>query len=168
MAKVLMVIAPYEFKHEEYFVSKKILEDAQIEVVTASTTKSATSTEDASVDAILLSEIGLIEGYDAFALIGGPGANELIDNQELHQIINAFNDQNKIVSAICISPVTLAKAGVLSNKKATVFPSGKDQLIELGVNYIEEDVVVDGNIITACGPQASQQYGETILKELSS
>jgi protease I len=74
--------------------------------------------------------------------------------------------ENKILAAICIAPVILANAGVLRNKKATVFPSEKETLINAGAQYTGKDVEVDGNIITASGPQAAEKFAATIKSSI--
>ena len=80
-------------------------------------------------------------------------------------------EKQKILAAICIAPAILAKAGVLEGKNATVWSSVLDKgpikiLEENGANYVEKDVVVDGNIITANGPQAASEFGRKIVEIL--
>ena len=81
--------------------------------------------------------------------------------------------QNKVLAAICISPIILTKAGVLKGKKATVWSSPLDKswikvLQESGqAIYQEEDVVVDGKIITANGPAAAGRFGQAIVEVLA-
>ena len=67
--------------------------------------------------------------------------------------------------------MVFAKAGVLDGKKATVWssPTFKESVETLEANgaiYVNESVVVDGNIITANGPEAAEEYGKTILDKL--
>ncbi|MDD5086856.1 MAG: DJ-1/PfpI family protein, partial [Candidatus Nanoarchaeia archaeon] len=78
-----------------------------------------------------------------------------------------FYESGKITAAICIAPVILANAGVLDGKKATVFPSGKDDIMVRGADYTGEQVTQDGKVITANGPAAARSFGEAIVKELS-
>ena len=78
----------------------------------------------------------------------------------------ASNITYKIIAAICIAPVTLANAGILNGKKATVFPSGKNDLIRNGAKYTGDSVTVDGNIITANGPMAAEAFGKKIVEML--
>ncbi|GAJ17159.1 unnamed protein product, partial [marine sediment metagenome] len=69
-------------------------------------------------------------------------------------------------SAICIAPVTLANAGILDKKKATVFRSEVKAIKRKGAIYTGKVVEVDGNIITAEGPQAAEEFGKTIINLL--
>lgn len=107
-----------------------------------------------------------LEDYDAIVLPGGmPGSKTLRDNSKVQSLIKKYNEENKIIAAICAAPIALAKAGVVYGKKVTSYPGFEE---ELGyVNYIEEDaVVVDGNIITSRGPATALVFGLEILKQL--
>jgi len=80
--------------------------------------------------------------------------------------------QNRVLASICISPVILAKAGVLEGRKATVWSSVMDRssvriLKDNGTIYQDEDVVVDGKIITGNGPAAAKEFGQAIVEALT-
>lgn len=174
--KALMVIAFKDFKDEEYFVTKEILERAGVEVKTASTKLGVAIGSDggeAKVD-FLISEINLeyISSVDAVIFVGGPGCLEDLDNENSYQLAQKAIAQNKILAAICISPVILAKAGVLKNKKATVWTSPFEKspikiLEDNGAEFVDEKVVRDGKIITANGPAAVEDFGKKILENFS-
>jgi len=70
------------------------------------------------------------------------------------------------VAAICISPVTLARAGILKNRRATVFPTEAEELKKEGAIYTGAPVEEDGRIITASGPEAAGEFGERIASVL--
>jgi len=163
--KVLIVIAPKEFRDEEYYEPKKVLEGYGAEVITCSLEQIATSSfkKTQEVD-ILLSEA--TADYDAIVFVGGMGASVYFNDKEAHDLVREFNDKGKIVAAICIAPSTLANAGILKGKKATCFPSAQNNLKEKGAEYTGEDVTIDGNIITANGPRVARQFGEEIAKKL--
>ncbi len=170
--KVAMIIAFEDFRDEEYFVPKEVLEKAGIEVVTVSNqsgvAKGAGGGE-APVD-ILVNQLK-VEDYQAVVFIGGPGCLKNLDNQPSYQIAQEAVKQDKILAAICISPVILAKAGTLEGKKATVWSSALDKntvkaFQENGAIYQDKKVVVDGNIITANGPAAAQAFGQKIVETL--
>jgi len=171
--KVAMIIAYKDFKDEEYFASRGILETAGAEIKVVSDnlgTASGADGGEAKVD-IKLSDLN-VSDFDAVVFIGGPGALSHLDNQDSHRIAKETVGQNKILAAICISPTILAKAGVLQGKKATVWTSPLDKgpkkiLEENGVEFQDKSVVVDGNIITANGPSAAKKFGEEIVKDLS-
>jgi len=79
--------------------------------------------------------------------------------------------QGKVLAAICIAPGILAAAGVLNNKKVTVWSSAMDKsfiriLEKSGAKYLDKSVVSDGKIITASGPDAAQEFAQAIIDRL--
>ena len=104
------------------------------------------------------------DDYDAVVFIGGPGATEYFNNSDAHALARDAVSKSKVLGAICIAPVILANAGVLKGKKATVFPSEQPQLVSQGARLIQQNVVVDGKIVTAAGPQAAREFAETLAR----
>lgn len=109
------------------------------------------------------------DDYDGIFFIGGPGALSYLDNKQSYAVLQDAAAANKVYGAICISPRILAKAGVLTGKNATGW-NGDHQLASIfrrhGVNYVREDVVTDGNTITAIGPMAAERFGQGIIELL--
>ena len=106
-----------------------------------------------------------VKEYDAVVLPGGlPGADNLKDKR-VEEIVKRFNEEDKIVAAICVAPATLEGFGVLENKSCTSYPGfvkNRDK-----VNYIEDElVVVDNNIITSRGPATATLFALEIIKVL--
>lgn len=82
---------------------------------------------------------------------GTKGAYSLRDNKKVLDLVKRFNDEGKIIAAICAGPVVLNEAGVLADKKATSFPSMKDEMDKIKTYVDDEIVVTDGNITTSRG-----------------
>jgi len=168
-----MIIAFRDFRDEEYFVPKEILESAGAEIKTASNrigTAIGSDGGEVKVD-FLVSEINPAE-FDDIVFIGGSGCLENLDNESSYQVAKATVLQGKVLASICISPVILAKARVLKGKKATVWSSALDKsaieiLEENEAIYQAESVVQDGKIITASGPNAAKGFGEAIVEALT-
>lgn len=167
MKKVVMVIAHNGFRDEELLQPKQILEKDGIEVKVASSDLSkARGMLGVSVKPdMLLTDIKM-QDFDAIVFIGGRGATEYWDNVFAHKLAQEAISLNKIVGAICIAPVTLAKAGILKGKKATVWPSEASQVQAGGANYTGRAVEEDDNIITSNGPSAASEFGETLLRAI--
>lgn len=173
MKKIATIIAFKDFEDEEYFTSRGILEKAGAEIKVVSDelgTASGANGGKTRAD-IKLGDLN-VSDFDAIVFIGGPGAPDHLDNEDSYKIAKDAITQNKLLAAICISPTILAKAGVLSGKEATVWTSPlkkepKRVLEENGAEYQDKDVVVDDNIITANGPSAAKEFGEAIIKTLS-
>jgi protease I len=171
--EVAMIIAFRDFRDEEYFLPKEILEKEGIEVKTVSNKEGiALGSEggEAKVD-ILLKNLK-VEDFDAFVFIGGRGCLKNLDNELSFEIARLAFRKEKILAAICIAPVILAKAKILEGKKMTVWNSPLDKraveiLTKEGVKYSEKEIVIDGRIITASGPQVAKEFGEAIVKILN-
>ncbi len=166
--KAVMIIASNNFRDEELLKPWEVLEKNGVTVTVASSSlKEATGMLGAKVKPNILFTSIAVADYDAVIFVGGSGASEYWDNLTAHKIAADANSAKKIVGAICIAPVTLAKAGLLKNKKATTYSSTVNDLKSAGANYTGADVERDGNIITASGPTAAQKFGETLVKALS-
>ena len=74
-----------------------------------------------------------------------------------------------MVAAICLSPVVLARAGLLKGREATVFPTPEalEELENGGAIYVKQGVVVSGRVITANGPQSAQDFALAICQALT-
>ena len=175
MKKVLFVIAKTDFRDEEYFIPKGILEK-EFTVETASNGNKGEIAlgflgGEANID-INIKDVNVDE-YDAIIFVGGAGALKNLDNEDSYRVIREAFEKNRLVCAICIAPTILAKSGILKNKKATVWHSDLDKspikvLEENGAIFVDEDVVEDGNVITANGPKAAEKFGKKILEKLKS
>ena len=168
MKKILLIIANNGFRDEELLKPKKIFEENGFKPVIASTSlNTAQGMLGAKVKPdILISEVN-VDDYEAVVFVGGVGASGYWNDPLAHKIANEFYNKGKIVSAICIAPVTLANAGLLKNKKATVWESEAGQIKNKGAQYTGKPVEKDGKIITASGPFAAEEFGRVILEELS-
>ncbi|MCM8795675.1 MAG: DJ-1/PfpI family protein [Candidatus Omnitrophica bacterium] len=167
MKKVVMIIAPENFRDEELLQPKEILERNGIEVKIASRTlNTATGMLGVKVKPdILVTDIDALD-FDAVVFVGGIGASTYWDDPLAHQLIQTAYNNNRIVGAICIAPVTLARAGILKEKRATVWSSEAQELIRQGATYTGRPVEKDGKIITASGPTAARQFAEELLTAL--
>jgi protease I len=163
---VLMIIAPNDFRDEEFFDTKKVLEDAGVKVTVANSTGQPSKS---MYGKIVKPDKNFYDvnsdDFDAIVFIGGEGTSEYFDNNQAKNLAKEFNESGKVVAAICIAPVILARAGILSGKKATVFPSGRNDINAVGT-YTGSKVEKDDNIITGCGPEAAVEFGKAVLEVL--
>jgi protease I len=164
---VLMVIAPKDFRDEEFKEPYDLFTNSGIKVIVASIdTVPAKGMLGMTVKPDILIDQVKPDSFDALIIIGGTGCQVLWDNTTLHKIVQNFNDTKKTIAAICIAPVVLARAGILKNIKATVYPTSKNDIEKCGANYTGSDVEISGNIITGSNPKASTDFATTILNAL--
>lgn len=166
--RVVMIIAPQNFRDEELFEPKQILTEkgAEVKVASASLEMAGGMLGAEIQPDMLISDIEP-DQWDAIILIGGTGASRYWEDLSVHSMLNEAVKQNKIVGAICIAPVTLANAGILSGKRATVSISERQKLADKGADCTLKDVQRDGNIITASGPPAAKAFGDAIARALA-
>lgn len=165
--KAVFIIAQRNFRDEEFFIPKEILEKNQIKVVVGSSSlATASGMLGAKVKPdILLKDIKAAD-FDAIVFIGGSGSSQYWGDSLAHSLAQEAVKQNKVLAAICIAPVTLANAGVLAGKKCTVWPSESAVLRAKGGTATGTELEVDGLIVTASGPEAAQKFGQALLEEL--
>lgn len=170
-ANILAVIAPERFRDEELFVPQAVLTAKGFDVTIAST-KTGVATGMLGGTATASITIGQADAsqYEAIVVVGGYGSVEFLwNNAELHKLVQGFHRAGKVVSAICVSPVVLAKAGILTGKKATVFemPESLEAFATLGVTYTGEGVTVtDKTLVTAQSPEQATEFAQAIVNAL--
>jgi len=165
---VLLIIAHQGFQPFEYATPKKLLEEANIKVVTASNKPgTATNSMGKTVKVDITIDKVDAKDYAGFFIVGGPGALENLDNKTTYKLLQQAATLGKPFGSICISTRILAKAGVIKDKKVTGW-NGDDELDGVlkkhNAIYIKEKCVVDGNIVTATDPSAAQLFGEKIIE----
>lgn len=167
MARILFVIAPANFRDEEYFVPKGLLEGAGHEIVTASKMVGEINGFGGKVaqSQVRTSEIES-DSFTTVVFVGGQGMIEYLNDFEMISIAQKFYNSGKLVCAICIAPAILANAKILNGKNATGSTGTEEAFTTAGAVVQDQAVVTDGNIITADGPASAEAFGEEILNRL--
>lgn len=93
---------------------------------------------------------------------GMPGVTNLAACAKLKDIISSAASEGKLIAAICAAPTILSAMGLIKGRRATVYPSMKNELISGGADY-KETPQIDGNIITANGPASAIEFGLMIV-----
>jgi protease I len=160
----LIFLPKKDFNEEEFTIIKKRLLKAGKQVFITSDDHSVCS---GSKGMKVKSDTSFynvnVNNFSSLILIGGSGSRAYWKNESLHNIIKRFFDAKKVIAAICSSPITLAKAGILQNKKATCYSEDKMELINAGIDYQDKNVVVDGNIVTANDSRSALEFAEAVL-----
>jgi protease I len=109
-----------------------------------------------------------VDDYDALVLPGGvanPDALRL--DEDAVAFIRDFAASGKPVAAICHAPWTLVEAGSLSGKRLTSWPSLQTDIRNAGGEWVDEEVVVDGNLITSRNPGDLPAFNRALLDALA-
>lgn len=170
--KVAILIAN-GFEQSEMLKPKQALEDAGATVHIVSPEKEKVKSwtknnwgEEFSVDVQL--EDAKPENYDALVLPGGViNPDKLRVNEKAIQFIKYFIDNNKPIASICHGPWTLINANGVKNHKMTSWLSLKVDLTNAGATWVDEEVVVDGKLITSRKPEDLPAFNKKILEVFS-
>ena len=107
--------------------------------------------------------------YDALLLPGGTvNPDQLRVDKDAVSFVRDFVESGKPVAAICHGPWTLIEAGVVGGRTLTSFPSIRTDLRNAGAEVIDQDVVVDGNLITSRSPEDLPAFCDTIVAKFAS
>lgn len=169
--KILIIVAPEKFRDEEYTVPAAALQKAGIGYDVASKRRGpCTGMLGTKVNATLAFEDVEPKSYDGILIVGGGGAQlHLWDDELLGEMVKYFHGDAKVVAAICLAPVVLARAGILKGKKATYFnsPVTFREMRAGGAVLVDKAVVADTRIITANGPAAAAEFSEAFIRALT-
>jgi len=108
------------------------------------------------------------DDYCAIVLIGG--STSLWDNDELHGILKEMQQKEKLISAICFGSVILAKAQVIGEGDIACWYNASPSDAEMdaaGVVDSNQDVTVEGNIITGDGPPSAEEFATAVVDFLN-
>jgi deglycase len=105
--------------------------------------------------------------YDGVIVPGGYAPDLLRRSPELVQFVTDMNKAGKAVGAICHALWVLCSAGILKGRTATCFFSIKDDVINAGAKYVDEEVVVDKNLVTSRKPDDLPAFMREYLKVLA-
>lgn len=108
------------------------------------------------------------ERFDLVVIPGGIGPDILRTDRTVLDIVrDHMKDGSVVVASICHGPWVLASAGLLDGRKVTSWPSIKDDLVHAGAEWVDEEVVVDGNLITSRNPDDLPAFCRAILTGLA-
>ncbi|GAA3670960.1 MULTISPECIES: type 1 glutamine amidotransferase domain-containing protein [Yimella] len=109
-----------------------------------------------------------VDDYDALVLPGGvANPDELRTNDGAVQFVKDFVASGKPVAAICHAPWTLVEANVVKGRTLTSWPSLKTDIENAGGTWVDQDVMVDGNLITSRNPNDLPAFQHAVLSALN-
>ena len=106
--------------------------------------------------------------YDLLLIPGGTWSPDFLRvNEDAVEFIKRFSQTGKPIASICHGPWTLIDAGLVRGKKITSVLNIRQDLENAGATWVDQEVVVDGNVITSRTPLDLAAFNEAILKALS-
>ena len=161
MKKILMVLAPKDFRDIEFIVPKAFWKQKGFDIITISTVAISKGAFGYQHKNDLLLKDATVQGYDALFFVGGYGsvATYLNDETAKNLAVN-FIMAKKPVGSICVAPRCFLNWGILKGKKMTGWNDDnvlQDMSEKNDATYTGETVTVDGLLLTADGPTASEE-----------
>jgi protease I len=106
--------------------------------------------------------------FDSLVLPGGVmNPDKLRRNESAVDFIRDFFEQGKPVGAICHAPWLLAEADVIEDREVTSWPSLRTDLENAGANWVDQEVVVDGGLVTSRNPGDIPAFGRKLIEEIA-
>ena len=104
--------------------------------------------------------------YDGLVIPGGRAPEYIRNDAELQRVVRHFMEANKPVAAICHAPLILNAVGATRGRTLTAYPALAPDVTGAGGAYMDEEVVVDGNLITSRAWPDHPAFMREFLKKL--
>ena len=168
----VLIMATNRFEESELFGPRKILLAKGAKVSLASPTRDEImATVHDEPGKTIKPDITIVDAraadYDALILPGGVGnPDKLRTSEDAIGLIREFDSADKPVAAICHGPWLLVEADLLRGRKATSWKSIRTDLRNAGAEVVDEEVVVDGNVITSRKPDDVPAFTNALIEAI--
>ena len=168
----IMIIATDGFEQSELEQPKANLEKAGFDTVVVSLEDGEIKGWDkkdwgrpVKVD-VTVDEVEAVD-YDALLLPGGQMNPDILRmNGKVVQLVKDFDKAGKPIAAICHAPWLLVEAGIVKDRTVTSWPSVRTDLSNAGANVVDQQVAVDGNLITSRNPDDIPAFSDALIAAL--
>lgn len=169
MAKKALVVIATGTEEMECVITVDVLRRGGVEVELAGLIGKDATRCSRGVAVVPDIELSQAKGpYDAIVLPGGlDGSKAFSESKLLGEMLKGQERDGGIIAAICAAPTALRIHGIGVGKNLTSYPSVQSQVVEGGnYTYKEDEVVVDGNLITSRGPGTAFSFALTLVEKL--
>jgi protease I len=104
--------------------------------------------------------------FDGILVVGGWAPDRLRRSEKVLELVRSADADGKLLGVICHGGWVPASAGILKGRTMTSTPGIKDDVANAGATWVDEPVVVDGNLITARRPPDLPEYGAALVRAL--
>lgn len=170
MTRKIAILATDDFEDSELSEPLERLRDAGFNVLIVGPTAGKEIvgkkgkfkvTTDLAVDAVAADD------FDALVIPGGYSPDKLRLNKSAVELTRSFGATGKPLAAICHGPQLLISADLVKGRTLTSWPSVAVDIVNAGGNYVDEPLVIDGNLITSRKPGDLPQFIDAIISALS-
>ena len=167
-AKKVAIMLAEQYQVLEVWYPYYRLREAGIECdfIAAEANKNYPSKEGYPCHSTVAAKNAMPADYDCMVVPGGFAPDFMRRKSDMIKFANDMVDADKIIAGICHGAWLLCSTKILKGKNATCYMAVRDDIINAGANYLDEECVVDGNLITARKPDDLPAFCKAILKAL--
>jgi deglycase len=167
--KKVVILIENNYQDLEFWVPYYRLKEEGVEVtvVGSGSSRTYTSKNGYPVEAEKEAKDIDVSKYDGVVIPGGYAPDLMRRYPDMVRIVREAQQKGKVISAICHAGWMLVSAGILKGKKATGFFAIKDDLVNAGANYVDAEVVRDGNLITSRKPDDLPAFCRETIEALA-
>jgi len=168
--KKIVMLIEHDFEDVEVTEPMRLLKEAGVQVTIVGNgsqiiymgkQKKARFKPDTTADKIN------VQDYDGIFVPGGYAPDKMRLSQPMVDLVKRFYEAGKLVVAICHGPLMLISADVVRGKRVTSWRSITIDLKNAGAQWVDEPVVIDGNLITSRSPEDIPQFTRAVIDFLS-
>ncbi len=166
MKKVAVLLEDHYQVLEVWYPYLRLREDGIKTVFVGTGKKQYVSKEGYPADQELSIKDADPDEFDGVIIPGGYAPDILRRHKEVNDFVKTMDKKKKLVAGICHAGWVLVSAGILKGRKATCFSAIKDDVVNAGADYLDQEVVVDANLITSRNPFDLPAFCREIIKYL--
>ena len=106
------------------------------------------------------------EEFAALVIPGGYSPDKIRMNDKMVRLTQSLNEARKPIAAICHAGWMLAEADIIKGKTVTSWPSIRTDLVNAGAEWVDQEVVEDGNLITSRKPDDLEAFTKALLSQI--
>jgi protease I len=167
--KKVVILIENNYQDLEFWVPYYRLKEEGVEVTVVGSGSSRTYTSKYGYPVEVEKEAKEIDvsKYNGVVIPGGYAPDLMRRYPDMVRIVREAHQKGKVISAICHAGWMLVSAGILKGKRATGFFAIKDDLVNAGANYVDAEVVRDGNLITSRKPDDLPAFCRETIEALA-
>ena len=166
-AKKCLILAESDYEDLELWYPKLRMAEAGVEpTVVGPQAGTYLSKHGYAVEATVAAADVDVTQYDAVIIPGGYAPDRMRRHAAMVELVRRADTEGKLVAAICHAGWMLASAGIARGRRMTSFFSIRDDLVNAGAEWVDEPVVVDGNLVTSRQPADLPDFCRAILQAL--
>jgi protease I len=166
--KKIMILLEEMFNDHEFWYPFYRLKEAGAQVVVVGSGSAGTYVGKSGTQAkpdVVADEISATE-FDGVVIPGGYAPDHMRRYPAMVKLVRELFETRKVVAAICHAGWMLSSAGILKGRRVTSVSAIKDDLIHAGANWVDEEVVIDGKLITSRKPDDLPAFMRAVIKEV--